>query len=107
MKIAVSSSGLSLESQVDTRIGRCSYFVVVDDETMSCEAVPNPCTMGLCVSSMDVARALAGKGVVSVITGDCSNDTASAFGALGLKVFRGALGTSVRAAVERFKARQF
>jgi len=106
MKIAVSSSGLSLESEVDTRIGRCPYFIVVEDGTWAYEAVPNPCTMDVCVSGMDVARELVRRGAEAVITGDCSNEVVQAFGMAGLKVYRGALGTSVRAAVQRFVNRQ-
>lgn len=107
MSIAVSSSGLSLESEVDTRIGRCPYFIVVDAQTWAYEAVPNPCIMDLCISGMDVARALADRGVTTVITGECNNDAAQAFGAFGMKVYRGALGTSVRAAVDRFIQKLF
>jgi predicted Fe-Mo cluster-binding NifX family protein len=107
MKIAVSSSGLSLESEVDTRIGRCPYFIVVDDGTWMYEAVPNPCSMDVCVSGMDVARLLTERGATAVLTGDCSNDAVQAFGIAGLKVYRGALGTSVRAAVERFINKQY
>lgn len=41
MKVAVSASVGSLEASVDTRFGRCLYFVIVDTETMAFEAVPN------------------------------------------------------------------
>ena len=41
MKIAVSSTGPELDDLVDPRFGRCSYYVVVDPETLSFEAVPN------------------------------------------------------------------
>ena len=41
MKIAVSSSGKDLDSQVDPRFGRCAYFVIVETENMSFEAFDN------------------------------------------------------------------
>jgi len=41
MKIAVSSTGPELDDLVDPRFGRCSYYVVVDPETLLFEAVPN------------------------------------------------------------------
>ena len=40
MKIAVSAVGNTLDAQVDQRFGRCSYFVIVDSETMMAEAIP-------------------------------------------------------------------
>ena len=32
MKLAISSTGEGLESQVDARLGRCPYFVIVEIE---------------------------------------------------------------------------
>jgi predicted Fe-Mo cluster-binding NifX family protein len=32
MKIAISSTGKSLESEVDVRFGRCNYFLIVESE---------------------------------------------------------------------------
>lgn len=42
MKIAITSTGNSLESKVDPRFGRCSYFVVYDTVTKGIEFLPNP-----------------------------------------------------------------
>jgi predicted Fe-Mo cluster-binding NifX family protein len=41
MKIAISSTGSDLESEVDPRFGRCQYFIIVDLDDMSFEAVAN------------------------------------------------------------------
>jgi len=41
MKIAISSAGAELNSQVDQRFGRCSYFLIVDVETNNFEVYPN------------------------------------------------------------------
>jgi predicted Fe-Mo cluster-binding NifX family protein len=42
MKVAITSTGNSLESKLDQRFGRCSYFVVYDLETKGIEFIPNP-----------------------------------------------------------------
>jgi len=42
MKIAITSTGDSLDSKLDERFGRCSYFVVYDTESKSMEFIPNP-----------------------------------------------------------------
>lgn len=42
MKIAITSTGNSLESTIDQRFGRCSYFVIYDTETKGLEYIPNP-----------------------------------------------------------------
>ncbi len=41
MRIAVSSTGNSLDSQVDPRFGRCQIVLVVDTETLKVEALSN------------------------------------------------------------------
>ncbi len=41
MKVAVASQGDNLDAQMDSRFGRCAYFVVVDTDTMEFEAIEN------------------------------------------------------------------
>jgi predicted Fe-Mo cluster-binding NifX family protein len=41
MKIAVTSKGGSMDSQLSEQFGRCQYFLIVDSETMNFEAVSN------------------------------------------------------------------
>lgn len=42
MKVAIASTGNSLESAIDNHFGRCSFFVIVDTETKDVEFMPNP-----------------------------------------------------------------
>lgn len=42
MKIAITSTGNNLDSKLDPRFGRCSYFVIYDNETEGMEFIPNP-----------------------------------------------------------------
>ena len=42
MKVAITSTGNNLESKLDQRFGRCSYFVIYDMETKGIEFIPNP-----------------------------------------------------------------
>ena len=41
MKIAVTSTGTDLDSQVDPRFGRASYILIVDSETLDHEVLDN------------------------------------------------------------------
>lgn len=42
MKVAITSTGNTLESTIDQRFGRCAYFVVYDTENNAMEFIPNP-----------------------------------------------------------------
>lgn len=42
MKVAITSTGRSLESTLDQRFGRCAFFVIYDNETGGVETIPNP-----------------------------------------------------------------
>lgn len=42
MKVAITSTGNSLDSKIDKRFGLCSFFVIYDTETKSVEFIPNP-----------------------------------------------------------------
>jgi predicted Fe-Mo cluster-binding NifX family protein len=42
MKIAITSTGNSLDNKLDQRFGRCSYFIIYDTETKGMEFIPNP-----------------------------------------------------------------
>ncbi len=42
MKVAITSTGNSTDSRLDSRFGRCSYFVIFDTVTRGMEILPNP-----------------------------------------------------------------
>lgn len=42
MKVAITSSGNTLKSNLDKRFGRCSFFAIYDTETKDVEFIPNP-----------------------------------------------------------------
>lgn len=42
MKIAITSTGNSLDSKIDQRFGRCAYFIIYDTDTKAMEYIPNP-----------------------------------------------------------------
>ena len=70
MKVAVSSEGPGLESQVDPRFGRAGGFVVVDMETMQADYVENGASQAAAQGAgIQTAERLAGMGVQAVMSG--------------------------------------
>ncbi|MFC1994529.1 NifB/NifX family molybdenum-iron cluster-binding protein [Chloroflexota bacterium] len=103
MKIAVSATGLDLDAQVDPRFGRCRYFVIVDLETTKFEALENSGAMGSGGVGVSVAQMIAGKGVESVITGNCGPNAHQALSAAGIKVITGITG-NIQDAIGDYKS---
>ncbi len=106
MKVAVSSTGPSLDSQVDPRFGRCPYFIIVDADTMDFEAIENPNVMAMGGAGIQSAQFIANKGAEVVLTGNCGPNAFQTLSAAGVRVVISVMGT-VKDAVERFKRGEF
>ncbi len=103
MKIAVSSTGKSLDSQIDPRFGRCQYFIFVDPESMEFEALENEGLMAMGGAGVQASQFIAQRGSNVLITGNIGPNAASALSASGIKVFLVSGGT-VREVIEAYKS---
>jgi len=106
MKIAVTSTGPTLDDNVEARFGRCPYFLVIDTDTMQYEALENPNIALGGGAGIQSAQLMSEKGVIAVLTGNCGPNAFNVFGQAGVQVIVGVNG-SVRNAVEQFKAGTF
>lgn len=102
MKIAVTSTGPTLDDQVEVRFGRCAYFLMIDTETMQAETVENPNIALGGGAGIQSAQLMSEKGVTCVLTGNCGPNAFNVFGQAGIQVIVGVSGP-VRLAVEQFK----
>jgi predicted Fe-Mo cluster-binding NifX family protein len=103
MKIAVSSTGKDLDSQLDPRFGRCAYFLVVDSDVMHFEAYPNDSASMGGGAGIQAAQFLASKNVQAVITGNCGPNAVRTLSAAGIELFVGEQGI-IKDVVERYVA---
>ena len=102
MKIAVSSTGKDLNSQIDPRFGRCQYFIFIDPETMEFEVSENEGLMASGGAGVQAAQLIAQRGATALITGNLGPNAASALSAAGIKVYLVPGGTA-REVTEAFK----
>src|SRR4030042_4692203 len=93
MKVAVSSSGKDLDSQMDPRFGRCQYFLFVDSETLEFEAIENAGLMASGGAGVQAAQLIVQKGATALITGNLGPNAASALSASGTKTYLSPGGT--------------
>jgi len=102
MKVAVSSNGENLDAQLDPRFGRCAFFLVVNPDDMSFEAMNNESAGQGGGAGIQAAQYLESQGVKVVITGNCGPNAVQTLSAAGIELFGGQTGT-VRDVVEKFK----
>jgi predicted Fe-Mo cluster-binding NifX family protein len=102
MKIAVTSTGKDLDSQVDPRFGRAAYILVVDSETFDFEALDNKENVNaLRGAGPQTASMVSSKGAEVLLTGSCGPNAFKALNAAKIGVANDAKG-SVREAVQAY-----
>jgi len=104
MKIAITAKGDELSKPVDPRFGRAEWFIIMDTENGTYEAISNQANKeaesGAGVQS---AKDIVDHGVKVLITGHIGPKGFHALNAVGVQVVAGAEGT-VRDAYEAYKA---
>ncbi len=92
MKIAVSSTGKTLESEVDPRFGRCSYFLIVEIENRkikNMKAIENTAKEQMGGAGITAGEIVANEKPDAVITTNLGPRAFSVFGQFGIKIYRG------------------
>ncbi len=99
MKIAVTSKGKGLDSQVDPRFGRAAYILIVDTDSFEFEIVDNSDNANaLKGAGIQAAVMVSDKGAEVLLTGFCGPNAFKTLGVAGVKVANDITGT-VRDAV--------
>lgn len=104
MKVAITSQGPDVTSQIDPRFGRARYFIVVDtdsDQFMPYDNQKNVNAMQ--GAGIQAGRAVIELGAAALITGHVGPKAFDTLQAGGIKVHSGVSG-SVEDAVAAFKA---
>jgi predicted Fe-Mo cluster-binding NifX family protein len=102
MKIAVSSTGKTLDVQIDPRFGRCAYFIIVETDDMRFDCYDNENKALGGGAGIQAAGFVVSKGAKAILTGNCGPNAMTAFSAAGVTVYTGQTGT-VGEAIDRLK----
>lgn len=102
MKIAVTSRGADLGSEVDPRFGRAAYILVVDSETLEIEVLDNSENVNAFKGAgIQAASMVSDKGAEVLLTGFCGPNAFRTLKAAKIKVANDVSGT-VRDAIKAF-----
>jgi len=86
MKIAITSTGNSHESKIDSRFGRCAYFVIYDTESGSTEFIPNQNKENVEGAGPASVQLVASRGVKKVVSGEFGAKVKSIFDSLQIQL---------------------
>ena len=92
MKVAISSTGKNLESEVDARFGRCNYFLIVnieDKKIKSVKVIKNTAVSQIGGAGISAAEIVANEEVNAVITANLGPRAFSVFNQFGIKIYQG------------------
>jgi predicted Fe-Mo cluster-binding NifX family protein len=103
MQIVVTAEQPRLDSAVDSRFGRCGFFIFIDTETREWEAVDNRDAVRSSGAGIGAAQFVLSKGAKAVVTGFAGPKATQVLTAAGVEILSVTSGT-VHQALENFKA---
>jgi predicted Fe-Mo cluster-binding NifX family protein len=86
MKVAITSTGNSQDAKLDSRFGRCSYFVIFDTESHSIEFIPNPNKESIEGAGPSSVQLIASRGVKKVVSGEFGAKVKNIFDSLQIQL---------------------
>ena len=103
MKIAITSTGGSMDALVSEQFGRCQYFLIVDSETMKFEAVSNLGEQMQSGAGPKAAELIINHGAEVLLTGRVGDKAEEALKRGGVEIVDGVKGTiKVKEAVNSY-----
>ena len=102
MKLAVTSTGVDLNAQVDPRFGRATYILIIDSDTLAFEVIDNKDNVNaLKGAGIQAAKMVSDKKAEVLLTGFCGPNAFKVLKAAGIGVASNADGT-IREAVKAY-----
>lgn len=104
MKVAITSMGQDLDSQVDPKFGRAAYILIADTDNKGVEVLDNSENINAFKGAgIQAAAMLSKKGAEVLLTGYCGPNAYKTLKAAGIRVVNDVSG-KVKDAVEALKA---
>ena len=101
MRIAVTSTGNELISDMDPRFGRAKYFIIVDPKTLEYEVAENKQNLNLPQGAgIQAAKTIVDQKVDVLISGNCGPKAFQVLDAAGINVVTGAKGRVIDAVTQ-------
>ena len=102
MKVCFTAQGATLESPAEDRFGRAPYFIVVESENGSFEAIKNPYADGGGGVGPKAAQILIAQNVKAMVSGQVGGNAKEVLFAAGIAMYTYRGGGSVKDAFDQF-----
>ena len=106
MKVIISTSSATIESEVDPRFGRGAYLLVVDPATLEFQAHRNPGVNASGGAGIQAAQFVVDHQADAVISGDYGPNAFDALNAANVPMYLFGATRTVRQAITQFNAGQ-
>ncbi len=102
MKVCITSQGPTLESPTEERFGRAPFFIIIESENGSHEAVTNPFTAGAGGVGPKAAQILIANNVKALVSGQVGGNAREVLASAGIAMYACKAGGSVKEAFDQF-----
>jgi len=102
MKICFTSKGTTLDSLTEERFGRAPYFIIIESDKGSFEAIQNPYADSAGGVGPKAAQLLIAKEVKALISGQVGGNAREVLAAAGITMYTVHAGGSVKDAFDQF-----
>ncbi len=102
MKVCITSKGATLDSPTEERFGRAPYFIIVESEGGSFEALKNPYADGGGGVGPKAAQVLIAHEVKALISGQVGGNAREVLAAAGIAMYTYNAGGTVMDAFDQF-----
>ena len=101
MKVCFSSQGDNLNSEIDSRFGRCQYFIIVDTKTKKFNSIQNPYRSASGGAGIQSGQLMVNQKIKAVLTGNIGPNAFQVLQEAKIDVVTGVTGT-IRDALEKY-----
>jgi predicted Fe-Mo cluster-binding NifX family protein len=102
MKICITSQGSTLDTLIEERFGRAPYFMIIDTETGSAEAIENRFAEATGGVGPKAAQLLIAHDVKALISGMVGGNAREVLVAAGIRMYTYRAGGTVKDALDQF-----
>lgn len=102
MKVCLSSAGITLDSNVDPRFGRCAFFIIYDTSSDTFECYENESRNTMGGAGIQAAQKALENKIDAVISGSIGPNAFRVFQSSQIKIYAGVSG-SIRSAIAQLK----